>query len=47
MEPEEFGKLVKKILSDPKKVYVIALIGIVIFPPTEMLVQDMTEGGNL
>jgi len=35
MEPEEFGKLVKKILSDPKKVYVIALIGVVIFPPTE------------
>ena len=33
MEPEEFGKLVKKILGDPKKLYAIALVLIVLFPP--------------
>jgi len=33
MEPEEFGKLVKKIISDPKKLYAISLVTIVLFPP--------------
>ena len=33
MEPEEFGKLVRKIISDPKKLYSIGLILIVLFPP--------------
>tara|TARA_X000000950_G_scaffold261821_1_gene332426 strand:+ start:59 stop:205 length:147 start_codon:yes stop_codon:yes gene_type:complete len=33
MEPEEFGKLVKKIISDPKKLYAISLVLIILFPP--------------
>jgi len=33
MEPEELGKSVKKIIGNPKKLYAIALVLIVLFPP--------------
>ena len=44
MEPEEFGKLVKKIISDPKKLYSIGLILIVLFPPINR--QMVYSDGN-
>lgn len=33
MEPEEFGKLVGRVLRDPKKLYILSLVLIVLFPP--------------
>jgi len=44
MEPEEFGKLVKKILGDPKKLYAIALVLIVLFPPVNFAPEVMFKG---
>ena len=35
MEPEELGNSVKKIISNPKKLYAIALVAIILFPPLE------------
>jgi hypothetical protein len=39
MEPEEFVKLVKKIISDPKKLYAISLVLIILFPPINFVTR--------
>ena len=33
MEPEEFGKIIGKLLKDTKKLYIISLVIIFLFPP--------------
>ena len=37
MEPEEFSKLIGKVLRDPKKLYIISLVLIVLFPPIDRI----------
>ena len=49
MEPEEFGKLIGNIFKDPRKLYLISLILIVIFPPIDRVpsaTRSFFEGWN-